>query len=84
MLVGHNISSYDFPLLNKYAQAEGYIFDNELEDTLLLARRYIPEARHVGLEALTKMLGITHIEAHRAMGDVFATVELLRVIAERI
>lgn len=84
VLVGHNISSYDFPLLNKYAQAEGYIFDNELEDTLLLARRYIPEARHVGLEALTKMLGITHIEAHRAMGDVFATVELLRVIAERI
>ena len=84
VLVGHNISSYDFPLLNKYASAAGYVFDNELEDTIILARKYIPEARHVGLEALTKMFGITHINAHRAMGDVFATAELLNIIAERI
>ncbi len=84
VLVGHNISGYDFPLLNKYASAEGYIFDNELEDTIVLARKYIPEARHVGLEALTKMFDITHVNAHRAMADVFATVELLRIIAERM
>ena len=84
VLVGHNISTYDFPLLNKYAQAAGYIFDNELEDTIILARKYIPESRHFGLEALTKAFGITHVEAHRAMGDVFATVELLRLIAERV
>lgn len=84
VLVGHNISGYDFPLLNKYASANGYNFDNELEDTLILARRYIPEARHAGLEALSKAFNITHVNAHRAMGDVFATVEVLRLIAERM
>lgn len=84
VLVGHNISGYDFPLLAKYADKAGYIFDNELEDTVILARKYLPEMRHVGLEALTKALGITHIEAHRAMGDVFATLEVLRVIAARM
>ena len=84
VLVGHNISGYDFPLLNKYASANGYNFDNELEDTLILARRYIPEARHAGLEALSKSFNITHVNAHRAMGDVFATVEVLRLIAERM
>ena len=84
VLVGHNISGYDFPLLNKYASAAGYIFDNELEDTILLARKYLPDARHYGLEALSKSLGITHINAHRAMGDVFATVELLKIIAAKL
>lgn len=84
VLVGHNISGYDFPLLSKYASAAGYTFDNELEDTLILARRYLPEARHAGLEALSRTFGITHVNAHRAMGDVFATVEVLRIIAERI
>lgn len=84
VLVGHNLSGYDFPLLAKYADREGYVFDNEMEDTLLLARRYIPEVRHWGLEALSRAFNITHENAHRAMADVLATVEVLRIIAQRM
>lgn len=84
VLAGHNLSGYDFPLLAKYADREGYVFDNEMEDTLLLARRYIPEVRHWGLEALSRAFNITHENAHRAMADVLATVEVLRIIAQRM
>lgn len=84
VLVGHNISGYDFPLLSRFADEAGYVFDNEVEDTLILARRYITEARQFSLESLSRMFGITHDDAHRAMADVLATVDLLRVIAERM
>lgn len=84
VLVGHNISGFDFPLLSRFADEAGYVFDNEVEDTLILARRYITEARQFNLESLSKMFGITHDDAHRAMADVLATVDLLRVIADRM
>lgn len=84
VLVGHNISGYDYPLLAKYADAEGYVFDNEMEDTLILARKYLTEVRHCGLEALSRAFNISHDNAHRAMADVFATVEVLRIIAKRM
>lgn len=84
VLVGHNISGYDFPLLTRFADEAGYVFDNEVEDTLILARRYIMEARQFGLEALSRAFGIAHEDAHRAMADVFATVDVLRIIAERM
>lgn len=84
VLVGHNISGYDFPLLMKYAAPEGYVFDNDIEDTLILARKYITESRHLGLEALSRTFGISHENAHRAMADVLATLEVLRIIADRM
>lgn len=84
VLVGHNISGYDYPLLAKFADAEGYVFDNDMEDTLILARKYLTEVKHHGLEALSKTFGITHDNAHRAMADVFATLEVLRIIAKRM
>ncbi len=83
VLVGHNLLGYDFPLLSKYAEAEGYIFDNDTEDTLILARKYIPEVKRWGLEDLSKAFSIVHDDAHRAMADVLATAELLKIIASR-
>ena len=60
------------------------MFDNDMEDTLILARKYLTEVKHHGLEALSKSFGITHDNAHRAMADVFATLEVLRIIAKRM
>ena len=83
-LVGHNISGYDFPLLEKYARQEGYKFDNELVDTLLLAREHLTEFKRFDLVSLSKNLGISHKNAHRAIADVYATSELLRVLGARL
>ncbi len=84
VLVGHNVDGYDFPLLRKYADKEGYLFDNETCDTLLLARRYIGEVHRFSLEELTKHFGIYHANAHRAMADVYATADLLKILYRRM
>ncbi len=84
VLVGHNISGYDYPLLAKYAAAAGYNFDNDMEDTLLLAKKYITEVHSYSLESLSKNLGISHENAHRAMSDVLATRDLFQIIAKRM
>lgn len=83
-LVGHNISGYDFPLLDKYARQEGYMFDNDLVDTLLLAREHLTEFKRFDLVSLSKNLNISHKNAHRAIADVYATSELLKIIATRL
>lgn len=84
VLVGHNISGYDYPLLKKYADQCGYYFDNDMDDTLLLARATLREYKKFDLVSLSNNLGISHENAHRATADVLATVELLKVIASRI
>lgn len=84
ILVGHNISGYDFPIVNRYAEKMGYVFDNEMVDTLLLARRYLTELPNFKLETISKHFGISHENAHRAMSDVYATAQTLKIIANRL
>ena len=84
ILVGHNISGYDFPLIKIYADKYGYNFDNELKDTLLLARQYLTELPNFKLETISKTFGISHENAHRALSDVMATCEVLKIIARRM
>lgn len=84
VLVGHNVAGYDYPLIAKYAGRLGYNFNNDMQDTLLLARTYLPELKSFALENISKSLGIMHVNAHRAMSDVLATVELLKIIYKRM
>ncbi len=84
ILVGHNIENYDFPLLSKFADKEGYNFNNDLEDTLLLAREYLKnEMTKFDLVSLSKRYGFNHENAHRAISDVYATCDLLRELSRR-
>lgn len=84
ILVGHNIAGYDFPLIKIFADQMGYIFDNDMQDTLILARTYLTELPNFRLETISKTFGISHENAHRAMSDVLATCEAFRIIAERM
>ncbi len=84
VLVGHNIIGYDFAIINRIASAEGYIFDNELLDTLALARKYMPEMSNHKLTTLSKALKIEHENAHRADSDVFATWGVLKEAVRRM
>ncbi len=85
ILAGHNIAGYDFPIINRIAGEMGYRCENELLDTLLLARKYLDkELSSFKLENISKHFGITHDNAHRAMSDVYATAQTLKIIAGRI
>ncbi len=82
-LVAHNIN-YDFPILNRHAKEVGYIFENDLFDTLALARQAFPYLKKYKLEFLSEHFGLLHENAHRAMSDVLATAELFKLIAKEM
>ncbi len=83
-LVGHNAAGFDVPIVRRIGAEKGYYFDNDVEDTLQLARQYIPEKKGgYSLESLAKEFGYTHSQAHRALSDVEATYELFREILRR-
>lgn len=85
ILVGHNIKGFDYPIINRIAGNMGYKFDNELVDTLLLARKYFSDELHnFSLTTLSKHFAIGHENAHRALSDVIATAEVLKILAKRM
>lgn len=84
VLVGHNLCGYDFPIIKRLSEKMGYHFDNELLDTLILAKKHLPEMSNYKLTTLSKSLKIEHLSAHRADSDVYATWGVLKEIAKRI
>lgn len=78
-LVAHNIQ-FDHGFL----KAKGLNLDLlGLIDTIPLAQILHPTAASYSLESLTDDFGITHVNKHRAMGDVEATLELLKKLWKR-
>ena len=74
-IVAHN-SAFDVGFL----RAKGIDLENILGtiDTIPLAQILMSEAPSYSLESLTDDLGISHKNKHRAMGDVEATLDLLK------
>lgn len=75
-LAGHNIS-FDYGFIKRAADKIGYSFDNELIDTLALARKYVNGQANNTLGVLCKFFDITLEGAHRADNDAAATAKLL-------
>ena len=74
-VVGHYVS-FDINFL--YDSFDRYLdrpFSNDYIDTLRLARKLHPEMSHHRLADLVDLFGVTHNDAHRAMGDGEATAE---------
>lgn len=82
-LIGHNIEGFDYPILRRVGGNAGYVFRNELMDTLSLARKYMRERSNFKLESIAKDLKLTHTEAHRALSDVEANLELFKYLIKR-
>lgn len=74
ILLGHNIL-FDYSFLKKTAVNEGFAFEKEGIDTLKIARKYCTALESKSLVALCSHYGIIH-NAHRAVWDVYATIEL--------
>ena len=74
-VVGHYVG-FDINFL--YDSFDRYLdrpFSNDYVDTLRIARKLHPEMSHHRLADLVDHFGVTHNDAHRAMGDVEATAE---------
>jgi DNA polymerase-3 subunit epsilon/ATP-dependent DNA helicase DinG len=79
-LIGHNINFDASFLQAKKVELDilGYI------DTIPLAQILFPQAVSYSLESLSDDLEIEHVNKHRAMGDVEATLELFRILCDKI
>ena len=81
-LVAHNADDFDSRFLRAAGAAAGYDFDNEILDSLKIARAKLKNLRSHKLETLCKYYGIVNENAHRATDDAVATAKVLKKLAE--
>lgn len=73
-LVAHNIE-FDIRFIRNAGEECGYLFDNELFDTLAISRKYLRLSNHK-LHTICEFLGISLVGAHRALNDTVATAQV--------
>ncbi len=70
VLVGHNIIRFDLKFIQRDAvRFYGKKIHNDYVDTLVIARRYLPELESHSLESLSYYYDISYDGAHRALAD---------------
>lgn len=79
VLLGHRIL-FDYSFLKRAFTNEKIVFERKGIDTLKLARQFVTDCQSKKLESLCQHYGIRH-QAHRALGDALATVELYQKLA---
>ncbi|MFT6069161.1 MAG: DNA polymerase-3 subunit epsilon [Bacteriovoracaceae bacterium] len=75
VFVAHNVG-FDYGFIKAEFKELGYSFNKKKLCTVRLGRKIIPGHKSYSLGKITKDLGISLTDAHRAMGDTLATVEL--------
>ncbi len=75
VFVAHNVG-FDYGFIKAEFKELGYVFNRKKLCTVRLGRKIIPGHKSYSLGKITKDLGIKLTNAHRAMGDTLATVEL--------
>ena len=75
VFVAHNVR-FDFGFVAYEFRRFGYTFTRKQLCTVRLARKVFPGLKSYSLKNLCKHFGITNNAAHRAWGDVDATVQL--------
>lgn len=78
VLVGHSIS-----VDKRFLEAHGVHIGPEPIDTLDLAQIFLPTHHSYNLENLMHFLGVPHIDAHRALADARATIEIVKYFLNR-
>ncbi len=77
---GFNISSYDWPIITRYAEAFNYRLQNDIFDILFLARRKLPHLENRRLSSLAAYLQIDTSGSHRALKDCEITQQVLQCL----
>lgn len=84
VIAAHNVK-FDMTFLHTALRAlDRPILDNWAIDTIELSRRMWPEMKCHCLMCMARRLDLPHRGTHRALEDVYATVELLDAIISRI
>lgn len=84
VFVAHNVN-FDLPFINSEFAGLGLPpVGQEALDTVQLAQILLPEAPSYKLSDLTKFLGITHDNPHRADSDAIATAKLFILLDHRL
>lgn len=77
ILVAHNVS-FDVPFFNSVLRRLGRPqLQNKSLCTVLMTKYLIPDLLNSNLNYMSKIFGIDHAKAHRALDDTKATAELL-------
>lgn len=77
VLCGHNSKGFDMKFIYNEAAKQGYVFHNEVWDTLEIARILVKGTSNFKLGTLCEHFGIDLTNAHRAYHDAIATAQLL-------
>ena len=80
IMVGHNVG-FDIKFIKKAGEKVGLDFDNEIEDTMTLAREKI-RVPNYKLKTIVKTLGLELVNAHRAFNDAYATAQVYLKLSE--
>jgi len=81
VLLGHRVL-FDYSFLKRAFTNEKISFERKGMDTLKLARKFVSDCESKKLESLCIHYGIKH-QAHRALDDALATVELYQILTEK-
>ncbi|MEN8927878.1 MAG: exonuclease domain-containing protein, partial [Flavobacteriales bacterium] len=79
--VAHNVN-FDYGFVRQEFKSLGYTFETEKLCTVRMSRKAFPGLPSYSLGKLSKSLGITLNNAHRAMADTMATVEVFHQIMQ--
>ena len=81
-IVFHN-ASHDLNFLNYFGQKAGcYTFGSMTVDTLKMSRHYLAGRKSHKLEEICKDYCILYENHHRALNDVYATYDFLKILLE--
>jgi len=83
VLMAYNID-FDYKFLNFQSTKLGYKFTNRQVDALYLARLNVAGAKNFQLKNICARLGVSLEGAHRAINDVIATAEVIKLISDNV
>lgn len=81
VLVGQNVQ-FDFGFIDYYSRQIDYLFTNEMEDTMNIAKKHI-FLRNYKLKTISEALNVPLINAHRAINDAMATAKVFIKLIEK-
>ena len=83
VLTGYNIAGFDMRFLIGQGKSCRWNFDNEVIDTLDLAKKYVFGVKNYRLGTIAEKLGVPLERAHRAVYDAQATAEVFIILMEK-
>ena len=83
IIIAHN-ANFDYRILRIEFKRLGYDFKRNTLCTVALSKKLIPESPSHSLGKLCRFIGIPMSDRHRANGDALATIQLFKLLLEKV